>query len=596
LPVQVKYINQSPAGLLPGDFNDSGTVGGADFLVWQQSFGSAIALPNETVSNGRASAEDLGTWQANFGASNLAAIASASVAVPEPGGLLLGVCSFAAIAAFARRRLAKGSVDSDLAMLLLAAFVAFAGVPQDATALEATVGAYYYPWWDTHDWDMTLRAHMTPVDQRPAAGYSDSSDADTISEHINQSHRGNISLWATSWWGPGSLEDNVLQQNILTHPRAGELDYAVHYESTGRFGSSSSPDFSNLVPDFQYLADNVFSDPSYFRIDNRPVVFMYVTRAYFGNPAAQQALASARQSLLATHGYDPYVVGDEVFGSSFNASRAQHFDAVTTYDVYAMSGMKNAPVSLSDVSTAASKYAAAAASGATVIPGVAPGYNDKITRDGNPATGRYFTGQTINEAGSVFSALIGQAAGPNVDSSTNNLLLVNSFNEWHEDTQIEPTVVTGSSSTDDSPSGAEYTEGLSYEGYGNKYLDLLRAGTIAGGPTLLDGDADFDEDLDNDDIIAFATAWGQEHLVGGIRVGGYDSRISMPDFNYDGVVDFEDWFVMRATHPAAGSLSLADLLVVPEPNGCLLAIVGGWVFLSIRSRPLVRPGQVSKRF
>ncbi len=171
-------------------------------------------------------------------------------------------------------------------------------VPQEAAALEATVGAYYYPWWDTHDWNDTLRARMTPEDHRPAAGYRDSSDADLIAEHINQSHRGNISLWSTSWWGPGSVEDNVLRQNILPHPRAGELSYAVHYESTGRFGSTASPDFSNLTPDFEYLAENVFSDPNYFRIDNRPVVFMYVSRAYFSNPAAQQALAT-RQAVPA---------------------------------------------------------------------------------------------------------------------------------------------------------------------------------------------------------------------------------------------------------------------------------------------------------
>jgi hypothetical protein len=342
----------------------------------------------------------------------------------------------------------------------------------------------------------------------------------------------------------------------------------VHYESTGRFGSTASPNFSNLTPDFEYLAENIFSDPNYFRIDNRPVVFMYVSRAYFSNPAAQQALASARQSLLTNYGYDPYVVGDEIFGS-FVESRASHFDAVTTYDVYAMAGFKNNGASLSDVATADSKYSAAADTGATVIPAIAPGYNDKAVRPGNPATGRYFSNETVAQAGSVFSSLLNQAALPNVDPSINNLLMVNSFNEWHEDTQIEPTIITGASSTDDSPSGNELTEAKSYEGYGNKYLDLLRAGTTDG-PVLIDGDADFDGDLDNEDITAFVSAWGQEYLVGDKRVGGYQSRISLPDFNYDGVVDFSDWFTMRAVHPAAATANLSALLAAPEPNGLLL--------------------------
>ncbi len=286
------------------------------------------------------------------------------------------------------------------------------------------------------------------------------------------------------------------------------------------------------------------------------------------------------------------MVGDEIFGR-LDGSRASHFDAVTTYDVYAMAGFKNNGASLSDVATADAKYSAAADAGATVIPAIAPGYNDKAVRPGNPATGRYFSNETIAQAGSVFSSLLDQAALPNVDPSTGSLLMVNSFNEWHEDTQIEPTVVTGASSTDDSPSGNDLTEGKSYEGYGNKYLDLLRAGTTDG-PVLLDGDADFDGDLDGDDITAFVAAWGQEYLVGDSRVGGYQSRISLPDFNYDGVVDFSDWFTMRAVHPAAATADLSALLAAPEPHSLLLAVtlIPFWLGATRRSphrRPCATP-------
>ncbi|MEQ8846713.1 DUF5010 domain-containing protein [Botrimarina sp.] len=470
------------------------------------------------------------------------------------------------------------------AAIAVAAVGLLGPTPRASASDEPTVGAYYYPWWDTHDWNETLRARMAPTDHRPTAGYSPSSNPDVIAEHINQSHRGNISLWASSWWGPGSIEDTVLQTRILTHPRAGELDYAVHYESTGRFGSFSSPDFSTLTPDFLYLAENVFDDPNYYRIDGRPVVFMYVTRAYFNDPDAAPALAAARQAVQSAYGYDPYVVGDEVFGSGFNATRASHFDAVTTFDVYAMSGMNDGVVTPSDITRAATKYAQAESAGAAVIPGVTPGYNDRAVRDGNQATGRYYSGQTIADAGAVFTDLIDQAGLPHVNPASDNLLLVNSFNEWHEDTQIEATILAPPSSRDDSPSGTELTQGKTYEGYGTKYLDLLRRHTTPGAPNLIDGDADFDGDLDHDDITAFAASWNSENLIDGVRVGGYASRLTRPDFNYDGVVDFADWFVMRRAHPAVTDATLRALLTIPEPESLLLTFSA--VAAHVGRRPL----------
>ena len=118
-----------------------------------------------------------------------------------------------------------------------------------------TVGAWYYPWYGTfsggHSWTDTLREHLAPQ-QPPALGYYSSRSSATIEGQIDESHRGNISFWATSWWGPGSAEDSTIRNNILTDPRASELKYAVMYESTGRLGTFANPNYSNLVPDFQY--------------------------------------------------------------------------------------------------------------------------------------------------------------------------------------------------------------------------------------------------------------------------------------------------------------------------------------------------------
>jgi hypothetical protein len=81
--------------------------------------------------------------------------------------------------------------------------------------------------------------------------------------------------------------------------------------------------------------------------------------------------------------------------------------------------------------------------------------------------------------------------------------MINSFNEWHEDTQIEPTVVAQRTNVDDSGL-QQYTEGHFYAGYGNLYLNILRSATTLAG-----------------------------------------------DFNHDGVVDVADYVVWRKSGSAA---------------------------------------------
>jgi len=67
------------------------------------------------------------------------------------------------------------------------------------------------------------------------------------------------------------------------------------------------------VPDFQYLTQNYFSNPNYLRINGRPVVFLYLTRAYFNAQSGRDAVANLRQTMTSQFGVNPYLIGRRRF-------------------------------------------------------------------------------------------------------------------------------------------------------------------------------------------------------------------------------------------------------------------------------------------
>jgi len=95
-------VNLSPT-LTTGDYNDNGVVDAADYTVWRNQLGQAIAMPNETVTLGMVTQEDYAAWKANFG--NAAGSGSFSnTKVPEPATLVL--LTVGTLATCSRRRAA----------------------------------------------------------------------------------------------------------------------------------------------------------------------------------------------------------------------------------------------------------------------------------------------------------------------------------------------------------------------------------------------------------------------------------------------------------------------------------------------------------
>ena len=352
----------------------------------------------------------------------------------------------------------------------------------EAEDIDYNVGVHYYPWYynDFHG-RQYLREHLVPA-QLPELGEYNDRDKAIINQHLKWSHDAGVDFWSTSWWGPDSREDVTLLNHVFQNPNLGSLKIAIHYETQGR--TNDFQDYSNLGPDITYLTNNYFTHPNYLKINGKPAVIVYLTRVLSDRGTLQSSLVAMRQAATDA-GYQLYIVGDQVFGSPPDSpGDIALLDAIINYDVYGGMGATgySGQAKVDAYYEAQAGWKALADSvGTDYAPAVTPGFNDKGVRTGNVPLSRKLT--QGDEFGSLFRAML-RGAKTVTDPDIDHMILVTSWNEWHEDTQIEPVKEAPPTTVDDSPTGTDYTGGLAYEGYGTRYLDILREETFPPAPNI----------------------------------------------------------------------------------------------------------------
>ena len=329
-------------------------------------------------------------------------------------------------------------------------------------AMARLWGAYYYP---GHAGDFHgrqyLRERLVPP-QAPELSEYDDRDERVIGQHLAWSRHAGLGLWVTSWWGPGSREDETTRTAILTHPELGDFRIAVLYETTGR--TRDFTDYTAVRPDVAYLARTYFDHPNYLRIEGRPVLFVYLTRVLAQRGQLEAVVTNMREA-AAAEGHEVFIVGDHVFGSAPGvAGQMALLDGVTGYDVYGSMAVKGY-ASHSQVNSYFARQARwralAEGAGVAFVPGVTPGFNDTAVRAGHAPLSRQLGPEA--EFGSLFRAML-EGAVAQADPRAGGMVLVTSWNEWHEDTQIEPVATAAATRADDSEGGSAYTTGLASEG------------------------------------------------------------------------------------------------------------------------------------
>jgi glycoprotein endo-alpha-1,2-mannosidase len=360
------------------------------------------------------------------------------------------------------------------------------------------VGAYYYPWYGNNNFhdasnptgQNTLVYHLNPR-ITPKLGWYNQTHSDVISQHYKWARYAGIDFFVTSYWGQGKTEDTVIRNYMFDNPDRGNIKLAVFIETQG-----AALSVSKITNETNYLCDNYFNRSGYFRFDGKPVIFIYVTRSMPKDPNLTTYITNIRNAARDKGVGEVYIVGDEVWGNpnpTSEPNRVMLMDAVTNYDIYGNMG-RPAFATDSILSTYQSKNTSwknlVNSLGRQFIPAVTPGFNNRGPGKSTLVPmSRKFNDES-HAFGTLFSAMLDKAK---LSVDVNNMIMITSWNEWHEDTEIEPTIFAPPTNVDDSNTTQFYTNGLYYNGFGMLYLNILRAKTTLFAPC----------DYDNDSRVAF---------------------------------------------------------------------------------------------
>ncbi len=282
--------------------------------------------------------------------------------------------------------------------------------------------AFYYPWYRTRSFsgkenhwgkadprggDIPLALH------RPLGGPYDSLDPRVVDRHLSQARAAGIDTFVASWWGEGSGTDRAFPLLLERAARQG-MKVTAYLERVG----GSPPSAAEAAGELLRLGRRYASHRAWLRLEGRPVLFLY-GRALrrIGAPAWVRALETARKK----GGADWVVLAD-----GLEEENAAFFDGIHTYNPLGVyRGLPPAKLAGAAKSFMERVVRLARSRGKIACATLLPGYDDTKIRK---------PGVRLDRLGGRLYDLQWKAAL----EVRPDWVVITSFNEWHEGSEIEP--------------------------------------------------------------------------------------------------------------------------------------------------------------
>lgn len=152
--------------------------------------------------------------------------------------------------------------------------------PRPVRTTPLLIGAHHCPLWEADKPGMwtQIRKHMERV---PALGFYDQASPEVADWETAWAVEHGISFFIYCWYrtsqgGPvQTMFSSAIHEGLFKSRYAGHMKFTLMWEnqSRGRAGVADEADLmGNLLP---YWLENYFRHPSYLKVDNRPVLFIY---------------------------------------------------------------------------------------------------------------------------------------------------------------------------------------------------------------------------------------------------------------------------------------------------------------------------------
>lgn len=290
------------------------------------------------------------------------------------------------------------------------------------TNVPREVLAFYYTWYGTparHGrWVHWGRVNPEQRDisestHYPARGAYDSHDPDLIDAHIDEAKAHGLTGFIATWWGQGTFDDRAFGTVLDRAERKG-FKVTVYWETAPGSGAAQ---IDRAVRDLVYVLRRYGRSPAFLKVGDKPVIFVY------GRVMGQMPLSAWPEVIQRVRAE----VGDfALIADGYSESYARLFDGVHTYNICGwVQGKSPEVLRALSARTFAGDVALAKQHARISCLTIIPGYDDtKIRKPGLKAD---------RQNGQTYRVLWEEAIRADPD-----WVLITSWNEWHEGSEIEP--------------------------------------------------------------------------------------------------------------------------------------------------------------
>ena len=296
----------------------------------------------------------------------------------------------------------------------------------DCNTVSRKVLTFYYPWYGVPDGPggagKTVHWGHIDADNKdieastnyPSLGAYDSHDPNVLDQHCLWAKDAGIDTFIVSWWGHNSFSDRAMDKILDSCQRHG-LSACIYYETVPKPQTSES-----AATDIIKVLNKYGSHTAYFKVDGKPVVFVY------GRALRQLGLTDWLKAIELID--KQYQEGVTAIGDQFSYGAAHVFDGVHTYNTAGrLRGLAPEAVREWAADTYRSWVQVADQAGKISTLTVIPGYDDTKIRKPGLAVERF--------GGELYRVQWEEAI-----KADPHWVLITSFNEWHEGSEIEPSL------------------------------------------------------------------------------------------------------------------------------------------------------------